>query len=162
MHALSESDIRTSFINASLRERKAILLPDLEAIDWSVQEYLGWRDAKLPLVGYVVVELDGALAGVILRQTDSRPIGRAQCAWCADVQLPNDVVMFSAKRAGEAGRRGDTVGTLACERFECNANAHRTPVSAYLGFDVEAARRRRIEMLRENVTAFVRGIRDGR
>jgi len=33
-------------------------------------------------------------------------------------------------------------------------------VSAYLGFDVEAARRRRIEMLRENVTAFVRGIRD--
>jgi hypothetical protein len=161
MHALTDADIRNAFLNASKSERKAIALPDLDAVEWDAIDFLGWRDPKLPLVGYVVVHLDGVPAALLLRQTDARPIGRAQCSWCADVQLPNDVVMFSAKRAGDAGRRGDTVGTFVCERFECNVNAHRTPTSAYLGFDVDAARERRIEMLRENVTGFVRSIRDG-
>ncbi|GAA5036209.1 FBP domain-containing protein [Microbacterium fluvii] len=161
MRPLSESEIRTSFINASKSEQKSVALPaDLGELDWEKRDFLGWRDAKLPLVGYVVVEIDGVPTGVILRQTEARPTGRTQCVWCADVELPNAVVMFSAKRAGAAGRRGDVVGTLVCERFECNVNARRTPKTAYLGFDVDAARQRRIDMLRENVEAFVRGIRD--
>ncbi|WP_454148942.1 FBP domain-containing protein [Microbacterium lacticum] len=36
----------------------------------------------------------------------------------------------------------------------------RTP-EAYTGFDVEAARAARIAAMRENVTAFVRAVRDG-
>ncbi|WP_036314735.1 FBP domain-containing protein, partial [Microbacterium sp. B24] len=59
-------------------------------------------------------------------------------------------------------RRGDTVGTLACDRFQCNENVRRRPASAYIGFDVEAARATRIAALRENVEAFVRSVRDGR
>jgi hypothetical protein len=162
MRPFTDAEIRASFLNTSKRERSAILVPPaLADSDWASLEFVGWRDPKQPLVGYVVVDLDDDPVGLLLRQTETRPIGRAQCAWCADVQLPNDVVMFSTKRAGDAGRRGDTVGTLVCEQFECNVNARRRPTSAYLGFDVEAARQRRIEMLRENVEAFARGIRDG-
>jgi hypothetical protein len=161
MHALTESDLRSSLLNTTLSERKSISYPDLDTTDWEGIDYLGWRDRKLALVGYVVAIVDGTPAGVLLRQADSKPRSRAQCSWCADVHLPNDVVLFSAKRAGDAGRRGDTVGILACAAFECSTNVRRPQPPAYLGFDVEAARQRRIDQLRENITAFVRGVRDG-
>jgi hypothetical protein len=161
MRPLVESDIRSSFLNTSLSERKAIAVPDLGGVDWERLDFLGWRDRKLAQVGYIVVELDGAPAGLLLRQAEARPRSRAQCSWCADVTLPNDVVLFSTKRTGDAGRRGDTVGTLVCAHFECSANVRRRPATAYIGFDVEAARQRRVEALRTNVEAFARGIRDG-
>ena len=77
------------------------------------------------------------------------------------MQLPNDVLLFTAKRVGDAGRRGDTVGTLACDRFQCNENARRLPPLAYTGFDREAARAGRIIAMRESVEGFVRAVRDG-
>jgi FBP C-terminal treble-clef zinc-finger len=161
MIPLTEKSIRTAFVNASLRERNSLVLPsDLDATDWSSIDYLGWRDAKAPMIGHVVTELDGVPTGILLRRTEARTRARAQCSWCADVTLPNDVAFSSAKRAGRAGRNGDTVGTLICTEFECSANVRRLPPPAYLGFDVEAARQRRIETLRERVTDFVRSIRD--
>jgi len=69
-----------------------------------------------------------------MRQYARAPHSRAQCAWCADVELPNEVVLFNTKRTGDAGRKGDTVGTLVCANFECNVNARKRPRSAYLGF----------------------------
>lgn len=64
-------------------------------------------------------------------------------------------MFFSARRAGAAGRRGDSIGTYVCRDFECNANVRRTPPIAYVGFDVEAARLDRIDTLRRNVSGFV-------
>lgn len=162
MRPFTEADIRASFLNSSLRERKTLQLPDdLDLTPWERLDYLGWHDRKLPQVAYIAVELDDAPAALLLRRADAKPRSRAQCSWCADVQLPNDVVLYTAKRAGEAGRRGDTVGVLVCENFECSANVRKLPPSAYLGYDREAARDRRIEALRENVTAFARAVRDG-
>lgn len=162
MRPLTDALIRASFLNASLSERKNITLPpDFATVDWERRDFIGWRDPKLPLVGYVVAFVDDEPVGLLLRQAESKPRSRTQCAWCADVTLPNDVVLFSAKRAGDAGRKGDTVGTLVCARFECSANVRKRPPVAYLGFDVVAARQRRIQMLQENVVAFARGIRDG-
>jgi hypothetical protein len=162
MLPLTDADIRASFLNASRSERKGLTLPpDFDTLDWEKLGHLGWRDPKLPLVGYVIVELDGVTTGILLRQAETRPLSRAQCSWCVDVTLPNDVVMFTAKRAGDAGRRGDTVGTLVCAHFECSANVRKRPPTAYIGFDVEAARERRIGTLRDNVRGFARSIRDG-
>jgi hypothetical protein len=70
------------------------------------------------------------------------------------VQLPNDVVLLSTRRAGAAGRNGNTLGALVCENFECSANVRRRPALAYVGFDLEAERERRIASLQERVTAF--------
>jgi hypothetical protein len=153
MRPLSPDAIRASFVNVSLRERKAIPLPDLDALDWDKLDFLGWRDPKQPLLGYVVAETGDAPVGILLRQTEVRG-ARAQCSWCDDVQLPVPVVFFSARRAGEAGRRGDTLGTLVCASFECSANVRKLPTLAYLGFDREAERERRIAALREHVGDF--------
>ncbi|WP_029149371.1 FBP domain-containing protein [Microbacterium indicum] len=156
MRPLDDAQIRASFANVSVRERKNIVLPDLDAIDWDRIDYLGWRDPKLPRVGYVVAWIDDGPIGLLMSQTEASPRSRTQCSWCQDVKLPNDVVLFSTKRAGAAGRRGDTIATYVCDAFQCNENVRKKPPMAYIGFDVEAAREGRIVALQVNVEGFLR------
>jgi hypothetical protein len=160
MQPISESIIRSALINASQRERAALTVPPLKT--WDNLDYLGWRDSKIPSLGYVFVELDNGPVGILVRQSEGSTRSRAQCSWCEDVQLPNDVALFSAKRSGQAGRNGNTVGTLVCAAFECSTNVRKRPAMAYLGFDIDAARTRRIEALQAHVQAFALDIRDGR
>ena len=70
------------------------------------------------------------------------------------MKLPNDVVFYSAKRSGKAGRNGNTVGTLVCQDFQCSRNVRKLPPPAYEGYDVEAARVRRIEDLQLRIASF--------
>ena len=63
-------------------------------------------------------------------------------------------MLYAARRAGSAGRKGDSLGTLVCMNFECSSNVRKLPPVAYLGFDVEAARLECIEVLRTRVAAF--------
>ena len=160
MRALTDLEITESFVNASRSERKNLTLPpDFDELAWDRLDFLGWRDPKLPNVGYIVLEIDGEPVGLLLRQAQARTRTRAQCSWCSDIHLPNDVVLYIAKRGGAAGRRGDTIGTLICENFECSRNVRTLPPMAYIGFDREAARDRRIEALRERSAGFVREAR---
>lgn len=156
MLAITEKSLRASFVNASRKEVGDLSLPsDFETIDWDQLDYLGWRDPKLGRRAYVAVpSLDGDLIGILLRQGDASPRSRAQCSWCQDVKLPNDVVLFTARRSGKAGRNGNTVGTLICEDFQCSRNVRTTPPLAYEGFDVEAARQKRIDGLQLRAAAF--------
>ncbi|KTR02564.1 FBP domain-containing protein [Curtobacterium luteum] len=156
MLPISEKTIRTSFVNASRKETADITLPDaFEATDWDSLDYLGWRDPKIGRRAYAVVPtLEGDLVGILFRQAEASPRSRAQCSWCQDVKLPNDVVFYSAKRSGKAGRNGNTVGTLVCHHFQCSRNVRKLPPPAYEGYDVEAARLQRIEDLRLRAASF--------
>ena len=155
MHALTESQIRKSFVNTTLRERNILTLPPSFAeLDWDQLDFLAWRDPKLPLIGYLVVPIDDTLVGILLRQGQRQPRTRPQCSFCEDVQLPNEIAFFSAKRAGAAGRKGDTVGTLLCSGFECNANVRVRPSAIFAGDDPEAVRQQRIESLRAHARGF--------
>lgn len=155
MLPLDEHVIRASFVNASRKEIADLTLPTaFDDLAWANLDYLGWRDPKLPKRAYIVVPVGDELVGVVLKRADADPRNRAQCQWCQDVTLPNDVVLYSARRAGHAGRSGSTVGTLVCEDFQCSKNARMLPPSAYLGFDREAARDARILGLRERAAGF--------
>jgi hypothetical protein len=159
----STKTIRRSFLNASKRERDNLVLPaNFAELDWDNLDYLGWRDPKVPGIGYVFVELDNATdhtpTGILLRRSEGSARSRPQCTWCEDVTLPNDVTFFSAKRGGDAGRKGDTIGTLVCDNFQCSANVRKAPPIAYLGFDVEAAKLQHIEALGKHVRGFVREV----
>lgn len=161
MRPIDERALRASFRNASRKEVSDLRLPaGFADIDFSRLDYLGWSDPKSPRRAYVIVELDDAIAGVVLQQAEQRVIARAQCSWCDDVTLRNDVQLFTARKTGTAGRKGDTVGTLVCANFECSANVRRLPPLAYEGFDRELAREMRIERLGEHVRAFVAGLGD--
>ncbi|MBO9577353.1 MAG: FBP domain-containing protein [Microbacteriaceae bacterium] len=160
MLPITEPFLRSSFVNASRREVGELTLPPgFDAIDWDQLDYLGWRDPRIARRAYVVVPaLDGDPTGILLRQAEASPRARAQCSWCQDVRLPNDVVFYSAKRSGPAGRNGNTIGTLVCQDFECSRNVRRTPPLAYEGYDVEAARLRRIDELRLRAASFAAGV----
>lgn len=159
MLSLTERDIRASFINASRKEVSTLSLPAAFAeIDFSTRDFLGWSDQKFVRRAYVVTEVDGVLTGALLQRAEQRVLARAQCSWCEDVALRNDVQFFAARKAGAPGRNGDTVGTLVCAEFGCSHNVRLLPPLAYEGFDREAARDSRIERLGENVRAFLRGV----
>lgn len=159
MLPLDSTTIKATFVNASRKVVTDITLPaDLSTIDWDQLDYLGWIDPKMKRRSYAVVPVDGETVGIVLRQADASPPRRAQCSWCRDVKLPNDVVLYSAQRAGAAGRNGDTVAIWICAEFQCSVNVRKLPSMAYIGFDVDAARQERIAMLQERSAGFIREI----
>jgi hypothetical protein len=185
MQPLDEKTLRASFVNTSRKELSDLTLPDgFETLDFSRLDYLGWRDRRIARRAYAVVpvgtDAGGAgaqngvgigaglagsadapgLIGIMLKQAEASPRTRAQCSLCQDVQLPNDVVLFSARRSGAAGRNGNTIASLVCSEFECSGNVRKLPATAYVGFDVEAARTDRIASLRARVAAFARAVLD--
>ena len=161
MRPIDERAIRASFINASRKEVSSVSLPQgFAEVDFDKIDYLGWSDPKFPRRAYVIAEVDETLTGVLLQRAEQRVLSRAQCSWCEDVTLRNDVQLYSARKAGAAGRKGDTIGTLVCAEFGCSHNVRRLPPLAYEGYDRETARDLRILRMQENVTAFLRGVAD--
>ncbi|KSU56581.1 MULTISPECIES: FBP domain-containing protein [unclassified Gordonia (in: high G+C Gram-positive bacteria)] len=162
MHSLSDSQIRSSFVNASLRERKSVTLPpDFDELDWERLDFVGWRDPKLPMVGYLVIPADDGVVGIMLRLGGRQPRNRPLCSFCEDVQLPNEVAFFSAKFAGAAGRKGNTVGTLICSNFECSTNVRAKPSAIFASDDVETVRQQRIQALRTHLAGFAQRVASG-
>ena len=131
---VSEPELRRSFVNCSRGEAKGLTLPrDFAGTPWDELVVLGWRDAKAPLRGYLVVERDGEPVGIAVRAADSRMSARttAMCLLCQTAQAGSDVSLFTAPRAGERGRNGNTVGTYMCADLACATRA-RTEIPPWL------------------------------
>lgn len=163
MHALTEQQIRAAFVNASRREAANATLPDLDAVDWDNLDFLGWRDRRAPLSSYVVAEVDGELIGVLLRAAERTGKRRkAVCGWCEDVIATDDVGLYVARRAGAAGRKGDTIGTLLCTDFRCSTNVRRKPTRTEAGQATDEEllimRELRIAGLQERSARFLREV----
>ena len=159
MRPIDERALRASFRNASRKEISDITLPTgFAETDFDRLDYLGWVDPKLPRRSYVVTWIDDEPVGVVLQRAEQRVLARAQCSWCEDVTLRNDVQLYVARRAAAAGRKGDTVGVLACAEFGCNEAVRKLQPLAYPGYDRELAREMRILRLQEHVTGFVREV----
>ena len=167
MQPLDESFIRSSFINASRQEVDEMTLPPnfalLAETDWDALDYLGWRDPKFARRAYVVLPRPGGdPVGVVFRQAGALPRSRMMCNWCRDFQLPNEVVFWSARRAGDDGQSNSTVGVFVCSDFHCSHNVRNDPPPAYTGFDVAGSRARRIDGLRSKVAGFAEMLISGR
>jgi hypothetical protein len=68
MRQITPEQIRSSFINASRSEAAKLNLPkEFDALEWDSLDFLGWRDHKMPLRGYLVVPGPGGLTGIMLR-----------------------------------------------------------------------------------------------
>lgn len=159
MRPIDERAIRASFINASRKEVSDLALPvGFADLDFDKLDFLGWTDPKKPRRSYIVAWVDDTPVGVMLQRAEQRTLSRAQCSWCEDITLRNDVQFFAARKAGAAGRRGDTVGTLICAEFGCSSNVRMLPPLAYQGYDRELARDLRIVQLQEYVAGFLSGI----
>ncbi|MET7418776.1 FBP domain-containing protein [Dactylosporangium sp. NPDC005555] len=123
MRPLSEPDIRASFVNCSKGEAKRIALPrDLAERPWPDLDFLGWRDPGTLDRAYLVAPAGDELVGITLRiATQQRGfLHRNMCSLCLTTHPGTGVSLMTGRRAGEAGRRGDSVGSYICTDLACS------------------------------------------
>ena len=122
---MTENDIRTSFVNCSKGEaRRAGVPKDLDEQPWDDLDFLGWRDPGAPDRGYLVAERDdGSHVGIALRATSGSSRGftaRSMCSLCLTTHTSGGVALMTARRTGEAGRQGNSVGQYLCTDLACS------------------------------------------
>jgi hypothetical protein len=159
---LTEHHVRRSFVNCSRGEAQGLALPkDFAELDWAEIDLLGWRDPKAPLRGYLVVEADDEVVGIAVRAAESRMSVRtaAMCLLCQTPQTGDAVSLFTARRVGEAGRNGNTVGTYICADLGCSRRV-RTDIPPWLqDRDPDEVVGERAAELRERVAGFLESVR---
>lgn len=162
MLPVSSSAIRSSFINATRSEAAKLTPPrNLATLDWDGLDVLGWRDEKMPLRGYLVLPTDRGLAGILLRAPEggARKNRSVLCELCRDVYSKEDVLLWVARRAGQSGRNGNSVGTLICADFVCSSNVRRQPPASEIHPDPAVVVRRQIAGLQDRTAQFLDRVR---
>lgn len=124
MRALTEAEVRESFVNADPDELRIMAMPiDFLLTDWDHLDFFAWRDPRTRGRGYVVTEQDGVARGVLLRAAEGTSRARsAMCNLCHTMQPADQVSLFTARKAGRAGEVGDSVGTYMCADLSCHEN----------------------------------------
>ena len=160
MKPITETEIRGSFVNATKGEIERMPLPGLHEVIWESREFLGWRDPGAPLRGYLVHWLDDSPVGIILRASEVglRPGISAMCALCRTPQPSSQVTLFSAPKAGESGRNGNSIGTYICDDLACSIIIRITPAAHPLHPTPEELVAQRASGLLERVRAFTADI----
>ncbi|PZH20777.1 hypothetical protein C1I97_00995 [Streptomyces sp. NTH33] len=123
MRKLTEQDIRTSFVNCSKGEAKRLSVPrDLDERPWDDLDFLGWRDPGAPDRSYLVTEREDRLVGVALRFPPSQRnfLHRSLCSLCLTTHPGGGVSLMTARKAGAAGREGNSVGVYMCTDLACS------------------------------------------
>ncbi|WP_244524263.1 FBP domain-containing protein [Geodermatophilus dictyosporus] len=103
----------------------------------------------------------GEADSAALRAAESRMSARRSvvCLLCRSTHSGDAVSLFTARRAGAAGRNGDTVGTYVCADLGCAARA-RTEIPPWLrDRDPVEVGEERVAELRERVAEFVDAVR---
>jgi hypothetical protein len=134
MRPITENEIRASFVNCSKGETQRLNLPrDFAELPWPDLDFLGWRDPGAPDRGYLVAEHAERLVGVALRTGNGSGRGftaRSICTICKTTRTGGGVALLSARRAGESGRNGNTVGQYICSDLACSLYVRGKKISA--------------------------------
>ncbi|MEU9335977.1 FBP domain-containing protein [Streptomyces sp. NPDC048290] len=159
MRALTEQDIRSSFVNCSKGEAKRLAVPrDLAERDWEHLDFLGWRDPGAPDRSYLVGERDGAPVGVALRFPASQRgfLHRSMCSLCLTTHRGGGVSLMTARKAGAAGREGNSVGLYMCTDLACSLylRGRKVPDSG-MRFEESLTVQEQIDRALGNLSAFL-------
>ncbi|TDD59552.1 FBP domain-containing protein [Kribbella antibiotica] len=124
MEPLTIDEIRGSFVNSTRSLVKAMTPPrGFTELPWESLDFLGWRDPKAPNRGYLVVRRAGGVTSIALttQAAAGKPRrGTGLCDLCNTAHQITNVALFAARRAGTAGRDGNTVGTYICADLACS------------------------------------------
>ncbi|MGN8027632.1 FBP domain-containing protein [Microbacterium sp. 22242] len=159
MRALTEDQIRASFRNATAEEVAQIAMPhDLLLAEWDYLDFFAWRDPVAAKNGCIVIERDGEPVGIVLRAADPTRARSGMCNLCHTMQPGNQIALFAARRGGEAGRRGSTVGTYICADLSCHESVRLAPPLAPNEIRAERHVDRRLDGTHRRVHAFVAAV----
>jgi FBP C-terminal treble-clef zinc-finger len=160
MRPMIEQGVRESFVNATADELRIVVMPhDFVLTDWDHLDFLAWRDPNTRGRGYLVVEVDGDPVGIVLRAAETTSRARSGlCNLCHTMQPADQVSLFTARKAGDAGRDGDTVGTYICADLSCHENVR---LAAPLApSEIRTSVDRRIDGTRRRTESFVQRVLD--
>ncbi|WP_321179379.1 FBP domain-containing protein [Mycolicibacterium porcinum] len=156
MDAYTPAQILRAFRGATRSEvKKVTFAANFDAVDFGKLEYYGWTDPKIPRRAYLLVERPGGPIALLLNRAAVKPRGRAMCTWCNDVNLTDEAVLYTVRRGGAAGRKGDTIGTLICANFGCSRNVRQLPPAYHKDTDLQRLREQQVEQLVRKVHGFV-------
>ncbi|MFD6950678.1 hypothetical protein A6A08_14200 [Nocardiopsis sp. TSRI0078] len=158
MRAVTERDIRKSFVNCSQGEAKRLSLPrDMDRLPWEDLDFLGWRDHTAHERAYMVVERDDRLLGVALRLPTVRTgLRKSVCSVCLTTHRGQGVTLMTAPKAGKAGRDGNTVGLRMCADFACSLYIRRKKDPGPGGrFEESLTMEEQIERASANLAGFL-------
>ncbi|OCG72652.1 FBP domain-containing protein [Microbacterium sediminis] len=124
MRPMTEQDVLDSFVNATPDELRVAAMPhDFLLTEWDHLDFLAWADPHSRGRGYIVTEIDGRPTGIVLRRAAGSSQARsAFCNLCRTMQPGNQVALFTARKAGEEGELGNSVGTYICADLSCHEN----------------------------------------
>lgn len=164
MEPLSETRLRDSFSNCSKGEAARIVLPDLATLPWADLDFLGWRNQRTPQRAHLVTLVDAEPMGLLLRAAENRGTSGAMrssmCEFCQTVHSGGGVTLFTAKKVGGSGRRGDSVGTYICSNLECSAYIRGRKRPARVQPESTLTEAERIERLTTKLDGFMRRVLD--
>ena len=116
MQALKREEVIAAFDN-----RKDLVIPDLEEIEWQTLDYLGWIHPS-GHEGYVVLQSPntGAVCGIRMNrsQRGAKKRRMEMCSWCHHVHKANGTAMFSVTVKGSDGRH--ILGNVICKNLDCS------------------------------------------
>ncbi|GAA2973793.1 hypothetical protein JOD63_000281 [Microbacterium terrae] len=161
MRPLTENEVRSSFVNASTDDLRLVALPaDFPFVDWDHLDFYAWSDPRTRARGYVIAEVSGAPRGIVLRRADGSSRARAaMCNLCHTMQPGDQVSLFTARKAGDAGAQGDSVGTYICTDLSCHENVRlAAPLAPN---EVRASVDMRIDGTTRRTRAFVERVLEG-
>ena len=123
MRPLTEADVRASFVNAHADELQLMKMPhDFLLVDWDYLDFFAWQDPAANHRGYALIPHEDRVVGIVLRATEPGRGRSGMCNICHTMQPGNHIALLSARRTGEAGRRGDSLGTYMCADLSCHDN----------------------------------------
>ena len=159
MDVFTRDQILGAFRGATRSEVKRVTFAaDFDSVEFGKLDYYGWDDTKIPRRASLLVDRPDGPIALLLNRAAVKPRGRTMCTWCNDVNLTDEAVLYAVRRAGAAGRKGDTIGTMICANFGCSRNVRRLPPAYHKDTDLERIREQQIHELRRKVHGFVNNV----
>jgi hypothetical protein len=161
MDPISEAEIRGSFVNCSKGEASRIKVPaGFRDTPWADLDFYGWIDPAAPMRAALSVPSAGGLRSLVMRRA-GRAAGSAarasMCQVCLTSHNASGVSLFTAPRAGAAGRNGNSLGEYLCADLACSLylRGKRQPVGRLVRFEETVTLDEKIERAMSTLTAFV-------
>ncbi|MET0864676.1 MAG: FBP domain-containing protein [Nakamurella sp.] len=156
MKPATQQEIRASLANCSRGEAARMTFPaGYRDLSWADIEYLGWRDPKAPLRGYLVIWRADRLVGIALRAPEAVTKKSVMCTLCRSTHSSGGVALFVAKLAGAAGRADNTVGTYICADLNCSRYARQPKPTVSVRPEPGKSLEEKLAGLQERAAAFV-------
>ncbi|MFH5209541.1 FBP domain-containing protein [Antrihabitans sp. NCIMB 15449] len=157
MQPLTEREIRSSFVNCSKGAAKRLPVPrNLDERPWDDLDFFGWTDPSMPGRAYFVVPQDDGAVGVLLRYETGGSGKTQMCSICLTTHSGGGVALLTAHKAGESGRRGNSIGTYMCTDLACPLYARgKKKPSMGTRYKEDLTPAEKAERVQTNIGAFV-------